>query len=290
MSFRVATDSGCDLSLDFCKERDIKTIHLKYTIDNEFFTDTMIPKDAHIFYEKMRNGALPHTGALNPSEFCEFWEKLFEESDDPILHICMGSGISSTVQNIMIAQEMFKNDHPNKKVYVIDSKACSGMYGMMAVIASDMRDNGKTIEETIEYIEENKNKINAFYTTNELKWFYLGGRINKLAFTFAKAMNIWPIMTVDENGKLLGLEKIRGKQADYDRLVAITKERVINPEKQTLYFCHSDIPEEADEMAKRLVKECNFKDYKLFYVGPTIGTHTGPGLITFFFIGQERNF
>jgi DegV family protein with EDD domain len=286
--FRLATDSGCDLPLELCEKREIAPLLMTYAIGDETFTDTMREDDARAFYEKMRAGALPHTSAVNPEQYLDFWEKLFAESDLPLVHLCMGSGISSTYQNGKLAREMFLESHPDAKLYVVDTLGASASYGMLAVVAADLRDRGKTAEECVSWIEANRTRANAYYTTGDLKWLYLGGRVSKTGMTIARAMNIWPILDLDAQGCLVAREKVRGKKQTIDRMCAIVKSRVEDAAHQTLYVCHADNAAEANDLAARLKKECGFADVSCSFIGSTIGTHTGPGLVTLFFLGKER--
>lgn len=286
--FRLATDSGCDLPFELCEAREIAALLMQYTIDGQTLTDTMRAEDAKAFYEKMRSGAMPQTSSINPEEYLDFWEKLFEQSDLPLVHLCMGSGISGTYQNGVLARETFLERHPDAELYVVDSLGASASYGMLAVMAADLRDEGKTAQECAAWLEQNRRRANAYYTTGDLKWLYYGGRVSRTGMTIARALNIWPVMTLAPDGHLTAKEKIRGKKQTFDRIAELVKERVEEAGRQTIYVCHADNPGEAEEFAARLQRECGFAAVSCSYIGSTIGTHTGPGLITVFFLGKER--
>lgn len=261
---------------------------MKYTIGDEVFTDTMREEDAKAFYQKMRAGAMPRTSSVNPEEYLAFWETLFAESDLPVVHICLGSGISGTYQNGLFAQEMFLASHPEARLFVVDSLGASASYGLLAVEAARLRDEGKTAEECVDWICANRTRCNAYYTTGDLKWLYYGGRVSRTGMTVAHALNIWPIMDLADDGRLVAREKVRGKKQTFDRIARLVAERVEDAGSQTLYLCHADNPEEAAAFAERLRTECGFAGVMCGYIGSTIGTHTGPGLITLFFLGKER--
>ena len=286
--FRVATDSGCDLTDEVCREKSIYAIPMKYTIDDTTYYDTMNEADAWAFYAKMRDGALPKTSSVNPEDYIAFWDKLFAESDLPVVQLCMGSGISATYQNGVIAYERFSEAHPDAKIYLVDTLGASASYGVLAVVAAQMRDEGKSPEEVADWCRENAIRTNAFYTTGDLHWLYLGGRVSRTGAAIAHALNIWPLMSLDEEGKLYVREKIRGKKQVYARMVQIVKESVEDAEHQTVRVCHADNLPDAQEMAEALKRECSFADATVSYIGSTIGTHTGPGLITLFFLGKPR--
>lgn len=287
--FHITTDSGCDLPFAFCRERKIFAYRMKYTIDEREYIDSMDPEDCVSFYNKMRSGAVPHTSQMTPYEFISFWSDIYERSNLPIVHIAMGSAISGTYTNALIAKELFLESHPKAQIFVVDSTLASIGYGMLCVVAADMRDLGKTPEECVNRIESLKILINTYYTTDELKYLYRSGRVRRAEAIVATTLRINPILNLDKEGHLIVQEKIMGRKRAIKRIIEIVKERVTDPSSQTVYICHSDLnAEEVDAFSKMLIDRIGFKDSFISYIGPTIGSHSGPGLIAAFFIGKPR--
>ena len=282
------TDSGCDLPKDLCDSRSILPLQLSYVIDDVIYPDTMDHKDMHHFYEEMRAGKEPGTSQITPQQFYDFWKAALEKSDLPIVHICLGSGISGTFNNGMTAKAMIEEDFPNAKIYLVDSLLASVGYGMMAIAAADMRDAGKTAEECVAYLNEYRHTINTYYTTGDLTYLYRSGRVSKGGMVIAHALNIWPILNLDAEGHLIVTEKCKGKKKTVRRIEAIVEELCIAPEEQILYICHSDIEEEARAFGEGLKEKFGFKDVYYTYIGSTIGAHSGPGLMAAFFAGKPR--
>jgi DegV family protein with EDD domain len=210
------------------------------------------------------------------------------EENKPIIHITLGSGISGTYMNATLALEEFKSDHPEAEIYVVDSTLASTSYGMLAIKAAEMRDEGASAEECVKVLEDLKPRINAYYTTDDLSYLYRGGRVSKTGKILAHALGICPILNLDDKGCLKAFEKCRGKKNTFNRIKEIIKELMINPEDQILYISHSDIEDFAENYGEEIRRELGFKGYKTFYIGTTIGAHTGPGLIALFFVGKER--
>ena len=286
--FRVCTDSGCDLPYETCLAHGIYALMMHYAIDGVSYTDTMQEPDKRALFDRMRAGDFPQTSAANIEDYLGFWEELFRESDLPIVHVTLGSGISSTYQNGVAAREMFLQEHPGAEIYVVDSLGASISYGILAIALADLRDEGKTAAEAAAWAEKNRLRCNVYYTTGEMKWLVHGGRVSRTAATIARAINIWPLMTLDETGKLYAREKVRGKKQTYARMAAITAERSEAPQYQKLYLCHSDCREDAELLASMLVEKCGFSGSEIAYIGSLIGSHTGPGLVVFAFFGEER--
>lgn len=287
--FIVCTDSGCDLPIELLNEHDIYPIPLQYELDGKIISDTMRHEDCHIFYENMRAGACPKTSQLNPVQFIDFWTPIVKEHGLPMVHISLGSGVSGTFQNGCIAAEDIKEELPEADVRMVDSTLCSTGYGMLALEAAKMRDEGRTIDECISWLEEHKGNVNTWYTTDELKYLYRSGRVSKLGAILGEALNICPILNLDLEGHLIVQEKVRGLKKTIRRIHEIMGGIVENPEEEVAWICHSDIPEQAEKFGEEIKEKFGFKDMKYTYIGPTIGANCGPGLMAVFFFGKKRN-
>lgn len=285
--FFITTDSGCDLQLPYCEERGIVPLFMTYTMNGRSYHDIMTEQSCKDFYNEMRNGGAPATSQVNPSEYLDFWSPMLE-AGKPILHIALGGGISGTYSNALVARDMLKVDYPDSVIHVVNSTQASAGYGLMCMIAADMRDKGCSPEEIVEWLNDNKRSVNAYYTTPDLHYLQRGGRVSKTSAVLGGLLNINPILDLDAEGHLKVAEKVRGASATLDRMFKIIKERVIDPQNQTIVISHADAYDKANEFGKRLVNDIGFKDVFITYIGSTIGTHTGPGLISVFFIGANR--
>ncbi len=288
--FVVSTDSGCDLDISILNENKIYAFPLQYELNGEIITDTMVQADCHKFYDGMREGDAPKTSQINHFQFVEYFKPIAEENNNlPIVHISLGSGVSGTFNNGCQAAELIKDENPDADVRMVDSTLCSVGYGMLALEAARMRDEGKTAEECIEWLEEHKGNMNTWYTTDELKYLYRSGRVSKLGAIIGEALNICPILNLDLEGHLIVQEKVRGLKKTLRRIYEIVDGIVEKPEEQTVYVCHSDIPEQAQKWGEELKEHYGFKEVKYTYIGPTIGSNCGPGLMAIFFWGKKRN-
>lgn len=285
--FIVTTDSGCDLSGEYCESMGIVPLKMCWTAGEENITDTMVPTELKAFYDGMRSGMEPKTSQVTPYQYIEFWTPLLERRL-PIVHIALGSAISGTYANGVKAAEMMREEHPDCVIHVVDSTLASVGYGMLAINAAKMRDEGFTPEQCVAELERTKASVNTIYTTGDLTYLYRSGRVSRTGMVVAHALNIWPILRLNIEGTLLVTAKERGKKHTLDRINKIIEEAVLEPEKQTLYICHSDIPEEAREFGESLKELFGFKDVFYTYIGTTIGSNCGPGLMAAFFTGKDR--
>ena len=287
MRFIVTTDSGCDLPRSLLDQRGIIPCMMNYSMDGELCTDTMEQSDCHEFYEKMRAGSCPKTSQFNPTQFEEFWRPLLAQGL-PIVHICLGSGVSGTFNNGVIAAGMLEEEVPGSKIHVLDSTLCSTGYGMLALEAARMRDEGLSAEECMAWLEENKSRVNTWYTTDELLYLRRSGRCSRASAAIGSALKICPILNLDREGHLIVQERVRTLPRTLRRIHEIIGQTVENPGEQTLYICHSDIPEQARAFGESLQKEFGFRDVFYTYIGTIIGSNCGPGLMAAFYFGKPR--
>ena len=287
MNYIVATDSGCDLSLEVCRERGIHALFMKYTMDGQTETDTMRAEDLKEFYRKMAAGSSVQTSAVNVGDYLEFWTPLLAHQL-PIVHVAMGTGISCSYQNALLAREQILIDHPDAEIYVVDSLGASLSYGMLALDAARMRDEGATPQQCVAWLEEHRHHANPYYTTGDLEYLYRGGRVSRTGLVIARALNIWPILNLNDKGELKVIEKSRGRKKTYDRICQIIKEDAVDPASQTLYISHADALEEATHFAEQIKAAVGFRDIFYSTIGATIGAHTGPGLVAAFYYGHDR--
>lgn len=285
--FVFATDSGCDLTADVCRERAIYPLMMRYEMDGADCVDTMRPEDLHNFFTKMGNGSVVHTSAVNVGEYLAFWPELLKQHL-PIVHLTMGSGISGTYQNALLARDQFLQDHPEAELYVVDSLGASMSYGMLALAAADLRDEGKTAQEAVAWLEENRLLACPYYTTGDLSYLYRGGRVSRAGMVVAHTLNIWPILNLNPASELKVVEKCRGRKRTYARIAEIIRDEAIDPQNHTLYVCHADDREQAEIFAEQIRETAGFKDIFYSYIGTIIGAHTGPGLVSAYYYGNGR--
>ena len=285
--FLVATDSGCDLSKQYCIDHDIHILPMKYTSGDKVLTATMDSDETAEFYDRMREGDTPKTTQVSPFEFLEFWRGL--PKDLPILHIAMGSGISGTYANGVTAREQFLQENPGVELYIVDSTLASLAYGLLAIRAAQMRDEGAEVQECIDWLESVKLTVNAYFTTDDLTYLHRGGRVSKAGAVAGKILGINPIMKLDHLGRLVMHTKAHGRKGALKRIMELIEEKCIDPKGQILYICHAQVDEKERETIAAAMKErFGFMDVFYTLIGPIIGAHTGPGLYSVFFTGKIR--
>lgn len=286
-NFIISTDSGCDLTYDVCQKYGIIPYLMSYSNEDNVYEDTMNDNDKIKFYEEMTEGKIFKTTAVNIDQAYRFLENLIKEGL-PIIHISLGSGISSTYNNFMNAKELILLKHPEAIIHIIDSTLASTGYGILAIEASTMRSLGKSCDEVVEYLEKTKASINTYYTTSTLKYLARGGRVSRIANVFGTILSIKPILRLDVEGHLLVESTGHGKKNTFEKLKKYIKSTVTNPEIQILYVAHTMNESDAKVYGEEVKNEFGFKEVIYTTIGSIIGSHAGPGLISFFYHGIDR--
>ena len=277
--FYITCDSSVDLPEEYIKENDIKLVPIKYIQGDTEYADDMNLENKSAFYKRFREGILSKTGSYNGDDV----ESVWNTTGEPILHICLSSGLSICYEHAVLRAKEMK-----KEVMVLDTLFASLGAGMLVIKAVELRDKGLSLKEAFDELEKYKYLINTNYTTPTLEYFYKGGRLKKSKYIIGKLLHINPILKVDAEGKLYIDKKCHGTKKSENEIIEDIKEKVVNPETQTLYICHADCKEKAIEFGERIKNEVGFKDIYTTLMGPTIGSHCGPELRAYFFIGKDR--
>ena len=284
--------STVDLSLEQMKERNLEFVSYHYYLDDVRYTDDFgQTQPIHEFYQAMVNGADTKTAQVNVEEFTEYFTPFLESGKD-IVHICMSSGITGVYNAANIAKNDLLEKYPDRKIYIVDSLAASSGYGLLMDKLADLRDEGYTAEELVAWAEEHKLEIHHWFFSTDLTFYVKGGRVSKASGWFGTVLKICPLLNVSNIGKLIPRHKIRGKAKVIEAIVNKMKEHAAGGASYSdkCYICHSDVIEDA-EAVKTLVEK-NFPNLKgkvrIYDIGTTIGSHTGPGTVALFFKGDKR--
>jgi len=284
--------STADLTKEHFEKRNISYICFHFALDGKEYADDLGESiDFEEFYAKIKDGADARTSQVNISEYVDYFTP-FAEAGKDIVHVSLSSGISGSCNSARNAALIIKERYPERNVYIVDSLAASSGFGLLMDAAADKRDEGLSAEELVQWLEENKLKLNHWFFSTDLSSFVKGGRISKTAAVFGGLLEICPLMNVDYEGHLIPREKIRTKKRVIKEIVKKMEALAENGLDYSgkCYIsnsaCYEDAREVADLVEARFPK-LNGK-VLINYVGTTIGAHTGPGTVALFFWGEER--
>lgn len=290
--FILSCESTVDLPYDYVNSRNIPVLFYSYFVNEQAYVDDM-GRDSQAlprFYKLLSDGMLPTTAQLNEFQYEEFFEPLLQTGD--VLHIALGSGMTGSVNNAMAAADVLRKKYPNRKLTVIDSLCSSSGYGLLIDGAADARDDGRTLEEVERWVMENRMKVHHQFFSTDLKYFRRSGRISGPAAMLGSVLNICPIMRLDDGGRIIAYDKVRGRQSAVKRIVQTMLEHAQNAEQYSgkCFICHSNCLESA-EITRDAVQE-HFPhiqgEIRICDIGTIIASHCGPGTVAVFFFGDER--
>lgn len=290
--FIISCCTIADLTKDHLENRQVPYAKFHYLIDGETFDDDLgetITMDE--FYQKMVDGAMTATAQVNQTEYAEYFEKFLKAGKD-VLHLALSSGLSGSYNSARLAAEELKEKYPDRKLIVVDSLGASSGVGLMIETLADLRDNGATLEECANFIEENKLRLHHWFFSTDLTFFVRGGRVSKVAGLFGGILGICPLLNCDKDGKLVPRHKIRGKAKVIEAIVDKMAEHAEGGENYSgkCFISQSACMEDAKAVAALVEKR--FKNLNgnviINDIGPTIGSHTGPGTVALFFWGDKR--
>ena len=291
-NFILSCCSTVDLTREILNRRDIKFISLHFEVDGVPYTDDFGESiAADDLYEAMVAGADTKTSQVNAIEFEEYFESFLKEGKD-ILHVSVSSGVSGTYNSANIARNELLERYPERKILIVDSLGGSSGSGLMMEKLADLRDEGKSMEEIYEWVEEHKLELQHWLFSTDLTFFVRGGRISKTSGFVGSLLNICPLMDVSADGKITPRRKIRTKKKVMEALVEQMETLAKNGLEycDRCFVCHSGCLEDAKKVAG-MIKE-RFKringEVEIFNIGPAIGCHAGPGTVGLFFWGQKR--
>lgn len=284
--FVISVNSTVDLPKEWLEERDVQVIPLKYTIAGETYTD-MEGLTSKEFFTKLREGQMSVTSQVNPEEAKVALEPFLKEGKD-VLHLGFSSALSGTYNSMRIAGEELADEYPEAKVIVIDTLcACLGE-GLLLYKVLQLRDAGKNIDEIAEWVEENKLHICHNVTVDDLNHLHRGGRVSKATAVVGTLVQIKPIIHMDNAGALQVIGKERGRKRSLNKIIDMAVEESKGWENDMIMVTHGDCIEDAEYVAKLAKEKLGAKDVLVNNIGTVIGSHTGPGVVALFFMGNER--
>lgn len=284
--------STVDISKEHLESRNIKYACFHYFLDGKEYSDDLgqsMPFEK--FYKAMADGADTKTSQINTAEFIDYFEPFLKEGKD-VLHVAFSSGLSGTYNSALIAANELREKYPDRKLMIVDSLAASSGYGLLMDMVADLRDSGMSMDDLCIWIVENRLKMHHWFFSTDLTFYVKGGRVSKAAGWFGTALKICPLLNVSFEGKLIPREKIRTKKkviaAIVEKMAELAEEREDYSGK--CYLSHSACDEDARAVADLV--EARFKKLNgkvvINSIGTVIGSHTGPGTVALFFVGDKR--
>jgi len=284
--YRIITDTCCDFPTEMYDELQLGVVSLSVNYQNNTYTSYDEPwlKD---FFDGLRNGEVATTAAVNPEGWKAVIEPALQRGEDALV-LPFSSGLSATCQSACIAADELREQYPDRKINVVDTLAASLGQGLLVWYACKKRDEGMTLEELTAWVTENRLRLCHWFTVDDLMYLKRGGRVSAATALLGTMLQIKPVLHVDDEGHLINVAKARGRRASIDALIAKLQKTGLPGENDTVFICHGDCQDDVDYMTKKLKETCGVKEVFSYYVGAVIGSHSGPGTLALFFLGDHR--
>jgi DegV family protein with EDD domain len=281
MTVKLFADSASDLPKDFFNQDNIEFFPLKVHIDGQDYEDLLNIEPKTVF-DKIREGYMPKTSQVSPESFLKKFTELAEK-DEKGIYVAFSSQLSGTYQTAVMIHDQVKEDYPGLDLTIIDSKCASLGYGLIVKNALKTLQEGGTRQEIIDSITYHAEHMEHLFTVEDLDYLAKGGRVSKASAFLGGLLNIKPLLHV-EDGKLVPIEKLRGKKKLLKRMLELMEVRGSNLSGQTIAISHGDDEQLAFEMKKMIEEKFSPKDVYINIIGCAIGSHTGTGTLAVFFL------
>lgn len=276
----IVTDSTADIPEDIAKQHDIHVVPLRLMFGEDTFEDG-VDISAEVFYKRLvQSEQLPTTSQASPADYMQVYQEIMNEySGSPIISIHISSGLSGTYQSATIAKSMLEGD---PDITIVDSKSASYGFGLLVVHAARLAAEGKTAEEIVRSVEEVRRQRKLYFLVDTLEYLQKGGRIGKAAAMIGNLLNIKPILSIDEEGIIYAVEKVRGRKKALARILERFREDLGGVQNINVAVGHTADPASAEPVLEDLSRDFRLQEVVLTNIGPVVGTHVGPGTLAVF--------
>lgn len=283
MQVKILADSACDLPLQFYDENNVTLIPLKVNVNGREYEDVK-EIEAKTVYDAIRNGSIPKTSQASPLLFEEIFTNMAKNEEDGI-YIAFSSELSGTFQTACFILGQVKEKYPNFNLTIVDTKCASLGQGLIVLEAARLAKNNASKDEILKDVQFRSRHMEHLFTVEDLDYLAKGGRVSKASAFLGGLLNIKPVLNV-EDGKLVPIEKIRGKKKVFRRLVDLIQERGDRLSEQVIGISHADNEETVLEIKAMIEEEFHPKEVYISSIGSAIGAHAGAGTIAVFFLNK----
>lgn len=290
--FDISTDSTCDLYASEIKDNGLFFLPLTYTFDGkngiEEYLDNFQNQDQYVaYYNKLREGVISRTSMNNPSVHEEHFRKMAEAGVKDAIHFTISYGLCRTVEVAREAVEVVKKDFPDFNCLCVECNTTTVGQGFLVNVAIDMQKKGKTLQETFDYVEANKSKIQHFIIVDSLTHLMRGGRVSATSAIVGTMLKVKPILIFNKQGKLVKYKQVSGMKHSISTAVKEFEKYSINKDYPKFIIAHTDNLPMAEYTAELLKTTYNI-DTEIRWIGPVIGSHVGPNSVAYIFLSNEE--
>ena len=293
--FQIIVDSAANIPAQLVKQYNINVISFVNFVNGKSvtcFDPDLTPEEERSkgkeYYNAIRSGAEVKTGLISSGDFEDYFRKIMEKGED-ILYISLSSGISGTFNSARIAaEELMENPPENRKICLLDSLNASLAQGILAIYASEMREQGMEVDAVADTLQSYPARMNGVFTVGDLKYLAHTGRLSGSAALVGNILNIKPILRGNKDGYIVQYQKCRGRKAALNTLVSLVCDNIVEPEKQIIGIAHADAYEDSLYVMDEIQKRVHVRDFINTSYDYCTGSHVGPDTVALFFMAKDR--
>lgn len=288
MGIKILTDSCCDLGLEYLEAHKeiLSFIGMPITIGDRHFRDDLGKKQSlELFYSELSSGLNASTAQITPNELYEAFKGSCADGDT-VIYIGLSSGLSGTYNNALMAKQILEDDGIVGMVHVIDGMAASIGQGLMVMKVVEAIEKGETAESIVTWLNKNKYCFHHWFVVDDLHYLKRGGRIPPVLATVGTALNVKPILTVDDEGRLVKHANVRGRKKALRYLLEKVEASKIT--EGTVYVGHGNCYDEAEFLKHKILEKAPKVDVVIANLSSTIACHVGPNMIAIAFVAESR--
>ena len=288
--YLIVTDSCVDLPAEVAEAMNLVILPLSVRAEDNNYFNYLDEREITFkdFYNELRSKKQTQTSQLNPENFIQAFEPILQAGKD-ILSISFSSALSGTYHSSVLAKEELLEKYPERKIITIDSLAASMGQGLLLTYVSRIKQEGKSIDEVASWVEKNKLNICHLFTVDDLNHLRRGGRLSTISALLGTILRVKPLLHVSKEGKLSVQGKARGRQSAISLMLERMENTIVEPQDQTIYISHGDCLEDALYLKDEVQKRFGVGEILINYIGPVIGSHSGPGTLAIFYWGNDRS-
>ena len=290
MSYEIITDSSSNLLESYIEAAGLHILPLTFMVDDMQYQSYLKGEQTDLkqFFTMMREGKAITTSLPNLGSAEQLFRELLSAGKD-LIYLGFSSGLSGTYEAITLILKELRGAFPDRIIHSIDTLAASGGQGLLVYNAVKKAQDGLSIDELAQWVEDSKLSVAHWFTVDDLMFLFRGGRVSKTSAWAGTMLNIKPVLHVDDKGRLIPVEKIRGRKKSLNALVDHMRKSALQPlSEQTVFITHGDCLEDAHYVAETIRQELGVTDIVINYIDPVIGAHSGPGTLALFFVADNR--
>lgn len=288
--FVIMTDSDTEIPYTFAEAHQVPVFLMPYTLNGEeSLFDLGKTTDYTGFYHSLREGANASTSTRSTYEIQCFYEDILKTGKD-ILYVCFSSQLSAHHDLAQLARKAALENYPEARIEIFDSLGIAMGAGLLVYHAVRLKEEGKSMEEILQWLQENRMRSLHFFSVDSLNYLKKTGRVSAVTATLGTMLDLKPILTLTKEGKIVAFDKVKGKKKVVKYLADLAEKNYVDDDicKELMVICHGDNLAQAEALKDVITQKLEFKEVWLMDVGPVIGSHCGPGVMAFLMMGKER--